>query len=212
MIGAILTKILYCEPVSAAFDPTKFVTVCSPISKIENYVFVVLIVTTDLLVMYIPLKTLRKLRINTNKKLSLALLFTLGIFATISSIVRAVIVITGTGDIGKAFIWATIEELVCFVVANAPILRPLLFRGKSFESSGTSQHTHGTGLQTGTFHDTYEMTPKETGVVSVVSTGDAKKRETNVPPENRIDILRTVEVRVQSSRGGSQDTSVSSFV
>jgi hypothetical protein len=153
--------------------------------------------------MYIPMATLRKLRINFRKKLGLLFLFALGSFAVISSIVRAVIIVTDGGNIKTAFIWSTIEQLVCILVANGPILRPLFFRGKNFESSGTSNNTHTTGLRAGTLHDVYEMTPKETGVVSVVTAGDGVKRQG--VRANNIDVVRTVEVKVQESDAKKDD-------
>ena len=154
--------------------------------------------------MYIPLVTLRKLRINLTKKLGLVFLFTLGSFAIVSSIVRAVILITDGGNIEKAFIWTTIEELVCLLVANGPALRPLFFRGKNFESGGSTSvgntHVNGThNTHHGTMHDVYEMTPHvENGVVSVVTAGNKAKKE--LGNHHTIDVVRTVEVTVESTK------------
>src|SRR5277367_4139193 len=170
--------------------------------------------------MFIPLWTLPKLRISLAKKLALSALFALGSFAMIASIIRCVISVTDAESLTKVLIWSTVEEVVAMVVANGPILRPLFFRGKNFESPSSNHLTtghNGTLAYTnhgGTLHDIYEMTSdKGTGnTVSVVSAGDTNFRTSGFPrpgdkksarsaaptTQDTFGILRTVEVMVQS--------------
>jgi len=136
----------------------------------------------------------------------------------------------------KVIIWATVEEVVAMVVANAPILRPLFFRGKNFESSASNNVTTGhNGTRTytnhgGTLHDIYEMT-SDKGIgntVSVVSAGDANFKRSGFPrpgdksarsaaptTQDTFGVLRTVEVMVHSEethkkgRKGDEDGSSS---
>ena len=71
------------------------------------------------------------------------------------------------------------------IVANGPILRPLFFRGKTFESSGS---THAVTTRAGvytthhaTLHDVYELTPDVKGnTVSVVTAGEANNTNGNM--------------------------------
>src|SRR5436309_3253998 len=96
--------------------------------------------------MVIPLWTLPKLRISLSKKLALGSLFALGSFAMIASIIRCAIAVTDSQSLTNVLIWSTVEEIVVIIVANAPILRPLFFRGKNFESNTSADvTTYGTG-------------------------------------------------------------------
>src|SRR6202011_4486043 len=94
-------------------------------------------------------------------------------------------------------------EAVCFLVANGPGLRPLIFRGKSFESSGGDSegvHKRRAGLNTGqSYHDVYELS-KDIGVTSKVTAGD-ENAGSGFPAVRVADaagVLKTVEVTVQS--------------
>jgi len=107
-------------------------------------------------------------------------------------------------------VWSTTEITVCFLVVNGPALRPLFFRGNSFESSGRSDNVVGSYGHP----DAYRMTPKNTGVVSTVSAGhpdDVKIRPESRLPEfaNHQGILRVVEVTVtEEIKNGGHGCSV----
>jgi Fungal rhodopsin domain len=154
--------------------------------------------------MLIPLWTLPKLRISLTKKLSLLALFTLAFFAIIAAVIRCVISVTDSTSLTKVLIWSAVEETVSMIVANIPILRPLFFRGKNFESSVGNTARLATNRSRYTDHqalpDTYELTNDKKGnVVSVVS-ADAKKTARNAAPTaaDTFGVLRTVEVMVHS--------------
>jgi hypothetical protein len=130
------------------------------------------------------------------KKLSLAFLFALGLFAIMIAIIRTVLFLN-QATLFVVIIWSSTETTVCFLVANGPALRPLFFRGNTFESSGKSSNPAGFSSSP----DAYRMTPKETGVVSTVSVGhldDVKLRPESRHPEfaNHQGILRAVEVTI----------------
>ena len=144
----------------------------------------------------------------------------------VASIIRCVISVTDNQSLTKVNIWATVEETVAMIVANGPILRPLFFRGKNFESTGSTHAvTQRTGVYTtthGTLHDAYELTPDTKGnTVSVVTAGEVaannsqggfggpfaggrrvfgeKKARTAAPSTaDTFGVLRTVEVMVHS--------------
>jgi hypothetical protein len=167
--------------------------------KLESDIFLVLI---------IPLQTLPKLRISMKKKLTLFVLFAAANFAIIAAVVRCVIAVHNPNGLAQVILWSTVEETVCTLVANGPVLRPLIFRGKGFASDVTSSHGRtGTGGYHGTYrggggrsnHDIYEMTPKErgVGVVSVVSS-EPNKEIGKAVEVNTMEVLRTVEVTVHT--------------
>jgi hypothetical protein len=136
--------------------------------------------------MLIPLQTLPKLKLSFQKKLSLLLLFTLGFFAIVASIVRTILFIKDA-TLAKVVVWSFVEETVFFVVANGPILRPLFFRTFESRSGGSGRGTRGYDLMEGS------------GVVSVVSAGG----KTGV--DSGHGVIRTVEVIVSSEERGRED-------
>jgi hypothetical protein len=146
--------------------------------------------------MIIPLRTLPKLRISFRKKLALSFLFALGTFAMAATVIRCVVALTDDSDsLAKILIWSTVEETVAFLVANGPSLRPLFLRGNDGSSHGTTQFDEPGHTRRRTQHDLYELTPKEHGVVTVVSSNSNQAKNGRDPfPDNAIAVLRTVEV------------------
>lgn len=150
--------------------------------------------------MLIPLQTLPKLRINLRKKISLLVLFALGTVAVAAAIVRCTLFVKDATLI-KVLTWSGIEQVVCAIVANAPALRPLFFRGRHFES----KESHDVP-SSGRSHDVYEMAPKDTGFVSVVSSGAVRDEDERVVTPPAMAVLRTVEfTRHSTQRGRSEE-------
>jgi hypothetical protein len=173
LLGCFLTQIFFCHPISGNFNPTVFATYWSPLAKHANILFCVLIVGTDAFLIFLPLPTVRKLRVSLKKKLSIGFLFTLGFFAIITSIVRTILFLHDA-TLFKVIVWSTVETVVCFLVANGPGLRPLFFRGADFETSSSTNvipHKRGSVPK-------YDMNPQEKGVVTVVT---ANLERTNSP-------------------------------
>src|SRR5271156_6568932 len=97
----------------------------------------------------------------------------------VASVMRMIMSLIQSDHISPIILWGTVEETVGFLVANAPALRVLFFKGRSFEStSGTSMHAtagqysrHERTRVTIPDHDDFEMVPKSSaGFVSVVTT------------------------------------------
>jgi hypothetical protein len=148
-------------------------------------------------VIFLPLPTVRKLRVSLKKKLSIAFLFALGFVAIVFSIVRTILFLNDA-TLFKVIVWSTVETVVCFLVANGPGLRPLFFRGADFETSSSSNVIP----QKRSSMPQYDMNPQEKGVVTVVT---ANLERTNNPMgglqnccADTVSILRTVEVTVES--------------
>lgn len=179
------TQIFFCRPISGNFNIKVFsshplrkcvdfvASTWSIVARPANIVFCTLTVVTDLMrnslsdsdkVMFIPMKTLSKLRIDWKRKLSVIVLFALGFLAVFAAIIRCVLFLKDATVI-KVMMWSGIEQAVCYLVANAPALRPLLFRDKFHQSRGTHELSGGRSV------DEYELSlcVKEHmgGVVSV---------------------------------------------
>jgi len=112
-------------------------------------------------------------------------------------------------------LWGTVEETVGFLVANAPAVRVLFFKGHSFEStSGPSMHAtagqysrHERSRVIIPDQDDFEMVPKGAnsgGFVSVVTTP-----RTGVPKGDLKGVLKSVEFNVQSEDVKTVDESSS---
>ena len=113
-------------------------------------------------------------------------------------------------SIAPVLLWSTVEETVATFVANAPILRVLVFRGRSFDSGHTSGHQSTMGYtRERSMHDTYEMTAKGNGVVAVVSSSKEPARG-GISRDNALVVLRTVEVTVESESVKGKDADASS--
>lgn len=126
----------------------------------------------------------------------------------IASIVRAVMAIKQPQSIAPILLWSMVEETVATVVANAPILRVLVFRGRSFGSSGQPSNTGYT--REGSRHDNFELAvTQKNGVVAAVSS--PKERTQVGSPDNSLMVLRKVEVTIESERADERDEDESSF-
>jgi hypothetical protein len=142
--------------------------------------------------MIIPLSSLPKLRIGIRKKISLYLLFTVGCFAMVASIMRTVMSLINTTSIAPVLLWSVVEEAVATIVVNGPILRVLVFKGQNFESSSVpSRDTRGYTRDRSTGNDRYEL--HSVGKVTTTVSSGRLGRE-----EYEGGVIKTVEVSVNS--------------
>ncbi|KAL4865045.1 hypothetical protein BDV12DRAFT_200509 [Aspergillus spectabilis] len=145
-LAVALTIVLSCQPMHRFWpvspDPGD---TCQP-ARSMVYVLVVMIpnVLTDIYLMSIPLPLLWTVRIGIRRKISLMALFSGAVFVIMAAIIRAVIIITaGPNGAIEGIKWACRESFVSIVVANLPIIQPLIRRGANkiglsalFSSSG----------------------------------------------------------------------------
>lgn len=122
----------------------------------------------------------------------------------IASIVRAVMAVKQPQTIAPILLWSMVEETVTTVVANAPILRVLVFPGRSFGSGYTpGPHSSVGYTRERSKHDNFELVAGKNGVVAEVS---SPKEHTNLGcRDNGLVVLRTVEVTVQSGPTDRKD-------
>ncbi|KAL2826871.1 hypothetical protein BDW59DRAFT_171688 [Aspergillus cavernicola] len=133
-LAVALTIVLSCQPMQKFWQisPNPGNT-CQP-TRSMAYVLVVMIpnVLTDLYLMSIPLPLLWTVRIGIRRKITLMGLFSGAIFIIMAAIIRAVTIITaGPDGAVSGSKWACRESFVSIIVANLPILQPLIRRGAS---------------------------------------------------------------------------------
>ncbi|OJI97123.1 hypothetical protein ASPVEDRAFT_78860 [Aspergillus versicolor CBS 583.65] len=133
--------IFSCSPVSHAWDAASPGRCWNP--RILPYVSGGLSSATDLYVLLLPIHTLWGLNMTTRKRIRLAAVFGLGIFAFAASVVRLAMthVLTDSQDatwnISRISRWATIEAYTGIICSCLPLLPPLVdkYWPKNFGSS-----------------------------------------------------------------------------
>ncbi|KAI0012720.1 hypothetical protein F4779DRAFT_566594 [Xylariaceae sp. FL0662B] len=133
-LAVALTLILSCQPITKFWqinpDPGNL---CQPTNS-RAYVLVVVIpnVLTDIYLLSIPLPLMWKVNISLKRKLALMLLFSGAVFCIMAGTIRAVVISTsGPEGAVSGSQWACRETFVAIVVANLPILQPLIRQGAS---------------------------------------------------------------------------------
>ncbi|KAJ6788241.1 hypothetical protein PWT90_10622 [Aphanocladium album] len=122
-----------------------------------NQIFLTLVitnVTTDLLILYIPLPLLWVVKIPLGKKIIYCLWLTTGVFVIVASLLRCVLSIRYANEVDVSTIWAIRETFVGIICVNAPIIGPWLVKKGSIwahsisSSRGSSKHDPNGGLPT----------------------------------------------------------------
>lgn len=96
-----------------------------------NQIFLTLVisnVSTDLLILYIPLPLLWVVQMRWSRKVVYGLWLTTGIFVIVASLLRCVLSIRNAAEVDVSTIWAIRETFVGIISVNAPILGPWIVR------------------------------------------------------------------------------------
>ncbi|KAF9872490.1 integral membrane protein [Colletotrichum karsti] len=127
----LLLIIFQCTPISSIWDRSNSVRKCMDVTAI-GYAGAVFSIVEDLVILILPIPELYKLQLNIRKKIALGLMFSLGSFACITTMVRLKYLVTfsstfdTTWDNVDIVIWSIIEEFCAILCASLPALRPLL--------------------------------------------------------------------------------------
>ncbi|KAE8154985.1 hypothetical protein BDV25DRAFT_146805 [Aspergillus avenaceus] len=131
-LAVALSILLGCQPMHKYWqiypDPGN---ICEP-TRSRLYVLIVVIpnVLTDLYLMSIPLPLLWTVNIGIRRKITLMALFSGAAFVIMAAIIRAVTILSsGPEGAVSGSKWACRESFVSIVVANLPIIQPLIRRG-----------------------------------------------------------------------------------
>ncbi|KAF6833674.1 hypothetical protein CPLU01_05395 [Colletotrichum plurivorum] len=127
----LLVIIFQCTPISSIWDRSLADRKCLDVTAI-GYAGAVTSIIEDLVILVLPIPELVKLQLNIRKKIALGLMFSLGSFACITTMVRLKYLITfsstfdTTWDNVDIVIWSIVEEFCAILCASLPALRPLL--------------------------------------------------------------------------------------
>jgi hypothetical protein len=87
--------------------------------------------------MSLPLSMVVHLHIKLSQKIALCCIFTLALFIVALDTARFVFVLTNSTSLDNVLLWNMLECAVVIVVANAPVLRPLLFKRDFMRGGGS---------------------------------------------------------------------------
>ncbi|KAM3502059.1 hypothetical protein MY10362_005115 [Beauveria mimosiformis] len=121
-----------------------------------NQIFLTLVITnvsTDLLILYIPLPLLWVVKIPLGKKIIYCLWLTTGIFVIVASLLRCILSIRYANEVDVSTIWAIRETFVGIICVNAPILGPWLVKKGSLWVQSISSSLHGSKNNGGGDHN-----------------------------------------------------------
>ncbi|RDH23231.1 hypothetical protein M747DRAFT_338926 [Aspergillus niger ATCC 13496] len=128
----VLSTLIFCIPINAFWD-TSIPHTCLPEDVVWclNAAFQI---TTDLILVVLPLPILANLNLPKRQKAALLVIFALGFFVCATSIVRLSTIVhllrdpDFTSGNGLAATWSFVESNVAIICACLPPLRPLLVR------------------------------------------------------------------------------------
>ncbi|KAI4927831.1 hypothetical protein J4E85_006343 [Alternaria conjuncta] len=153
-LAAILYIIFQCWPVEAAWraDLMAEGTYCQPPVYLQNVYFFCTSVNifTDWATALMPIALLWNVQMNRNTKISVGGILSLGIFTSISGLVRLkyTVGLTSSHDylygLANILIWGYAEPALGMLVGNIATLRPLFQRLLHLGSSGSHQPRSGT--------------------------------------------------------------------
>ncbi|KAL4926651.1 uncharacterized protein BDV17DRAFT_293229 [Aspergillus undulatus] len=131
-ISVVLETLLLCRPLAFNWDTTIPGGGCGN----RNATYVVagtLNLVTDLMVMALPIPHIWKLQLGVAKKIALSLVFCMGLFVSIISIVRLVALMAIdfndiTHSVQMGVLWTVTEPELAILCANMPVLKPVLSR------------------------------------------------------------------------------------
>ncbi|TDZ33059.1 Satratoxin biosynthesis SC1 cluster protein 4 [Colletotrichum spinosum] len=127
----LLLIILQCMPISSIWDRSIADRKCMNVTAV-GYAGAVCSIVEDLVILLLPIAELIKLQLNFRKKMALGLMFSLGSFACVTTMVRLKYLVMfsstfdTTWDNVDIVIWSTIEVFCAILCASLPALRPLL--------------------------------------------------------------------------------------
>ncbi|RYP05601.1 hypothetical protein DL765_009802 [Monosporascus sp. GIB2] len=103
------------------------------------YALVVTNLTTDIMIISIPLPLLWQVKMPLLRKLVCALWLCTGVFIMIATLLRCILCLQQSDDINVGTIWSIRETFVGIVAVNAPVLGPWIARGATVIASKGSK-------------------------------------------------------------------------
>ncbi|KAJ3533957.1 hypothetical protein NM208_g7757 [Fusarium decemcellulare] len=185
--------------------------------------YAVITIVADIVVAVLPIPVLWKLEVRMAKKISLIVIFGLGLFTTICSIMRYMqigrIQDPNDGNSTTLVLWGTIEFNVGNMVSSLPFLAPLFFRkARQYRPKHSDERYDGTpsgrsrsrGFKSSNAYKLKDMSRgRNTAVFSSAANKSRSGSEENIL-QGSSGIVKSVTYAVESEAGKSSNHSVGS--
>ncbi|KAF4785627.1 hypothetical protein HER10_EVM0008204 [Colletotrichum scovillei] len=121
--------------------------------NIPNYIALAITnVTTDMMILYIPIPLLWSVQMPMAKKIICSLWLCTGVFIIIATLLRCILCLQDAKSINLGTIWSIRETFVAILAVNAPVLGPWIAKNASAVRSRTSKNRSKTGGQESANH------------------------------------------------------------
>lgn len=164
-LGCTFALVFACTPVDKSWTPLKDGT-CLPAGPSFTGYAVVTIVS-DIVVTLLPIPVLVKLNVSRSKKMGLIVVFILGIFTTICSVMRYTQINRiqfGDGNSTMLVLWGTIEFNVGNVVSSLPFLAPVFLRkAKEYRTKQSSGYGNSASRKQSRMGEHYRLSTMNRG-------------------------------------------------
>ncbi|KAM0580887.1 hypothetical protein ACHAO2_001957 [Verticillium nonalfalfae] len=199
--------------VDKSWNPLKAGVCLPPGPSFTGYAVVTIV--SDIIVTLLPIPVLLKLNIKLEKKLGLIVVFILGIFTTICSVMRYSQINRiqfGDGNSTMLVLWGTIEFNVGNVVSSLPFLAPVFVKkARGYRSKPTSGYGRsGSHVLGGKSGDRYKLSDVGRDKSAFVSANDRSNSEENILstlPEHSIVKSMTYSVQVDDNAAATSSSS-----
>ncbi|EFQ34150.1 uncharacterized protein GLRG_09294 [Colletotrichum graminicola M1.001] len=214
-MGVILVIWCHCTPVHKNWQVVPFPGDQCTLAVANYLSLVVLNISTDMLIVSIPLPLLWAVKLSLKRKLAIGVLLCSGVFVMIAALLRCILSLKDIDGINVSTIWAIRETFVGIIAVNAACIRPLFSGSRwlrsSKGSSGTNQKYSGFSDKDG-----HQLVTIGGGGQSVDRSGKPSKRRHNKYNMTELDINSSEEQIVTpsepawSAKGGRGNTPASS--
>ncbi|PVI03300.1 hypothetical protein DM02DRAFT_612376 [Periconia macrospinosa] len=149
-VSTIIVFLTHCHPLPRLWQVYPYPGDDCALNISKYLALVVTNVTTDLMILYIPLPLLWKVQIPLTRKLLFGFWLCTGIFIMIATILRCVICLQDVSQINVGTIWSIRETFVGIIAVNLPVLKPMLSAATNKLSSAaklSSDQSHSAGMR-----------------------------------------------------------------
>ncbi|OLN90184.1 hypothetical protein CCHL11_09817 [Colletotrichum chlorophyti] len=130
----------HCQPIHRLWQVYPYAGDDCTQNRSKYYALVTTNVSTDFLIMYIPIPLLWRLQTTLKRKLSFGLMFCAGFFIVICTLLRCIICLETPERLDLGLNWSIRETVIGIICTNAPSIKPL-FPSRNAGSSNTSVPT-----------------------------------------------------------------------
>lgn len=210
MVATLASSIWQCTPIPRAWD-WSIPGTCISIPK-NWYANAGFSITTDILILLLPIQPIYTSKLPMNQKIALLVVFALGSFVTVTSILRMQTLNFSSTSPDRTFdiassTWTIIEENVAIICACLPMCRkPLFYLFPSLSSS--HKGSASSGYVSNSSNPQHSLKSGGTFKHAGTSRSDWSPYTENAESANKLDLdPRRVAMRTQVMRAGNDDSS-----